>query len=174
MKPHTIKVVVPNSNQGKDHRKVFMKGRSTEMLIHSMCTLQQPLKVVVSNNQANRKTDGTPQAVTAPNPIPELEHILLGNPKLSNSLRIRAQRHKVFRNMRLVLCALEEPRPRRLGISDSLLSRECLAGDDEEGGLGITFAEFFSEVRSVDVGYEMGFQVAFGVSFESFGDHDGT
>jgi hypothetical protein len=126
------------------------------MFIHPVRASQQRLKIVVSNDQSDRKPNRTPQTIPTADPIPELEHMFFADPKLRDSLRIRAERNEMFRNVRLVLRPLEEPISGRSRVRDRLLRRERLGSDDEERSLVIAVSQRFSHVGSVDVGDEIG------------------
>src|ERR1700759_5292106 len=80
----TIEIVIPHSNESQDDRQIILQRRLFEMLIHAVCTFEQLLEIIVSDNQSDGKTDSTPQAISSTNPIPELEHVLFGNTKLGD------------------------------------------------------------------------------------------
>lgn len=137
-----------------------------------MRTFQQLFKVVVSHIQRDRQPNGTPQTIPSPNPIPELEHILFGDSKLRDSLRIRAECDKVLGDVCLIFGVREEPRPGAFGICDRLLRSKRLTCDDEQGCLRITFPKRLGYMRPVDVGYEVRGQIPLGVLLQGFRHHD--
>jgi hypothetical protein len=53
----TVEIRVPNAQQACNDRDVLLKGGSTEMHIHSMCTLQERMEVLVSNIDSHAQTD---------------------------------------------------------------------------------------------------------------------
>lgn len=138
-----------------------------------MSTLQQRLKVVVTDRKGDRQANRAPQRVPSTDPIPELEHVLLADPKLGDGLGVGRKRDKVLRDVGFVLGGLQEPLPRRGGVGDRLLGRERLGRDDEQRRLRVAQADGLCQVGSVDVGHEVGRQVALGVRLERFRDHDG-
>lgn len=144
------------------------------MLVHTVGTLEELLKVIVSDNQSDRQSDRTPKGITSADPVPELEHIFLRDAEGSDSLGVGTEGDEVLGNVCLVFGGLEEPVPSTLSISDRLLSGEGLAGDDEERSLGFTNPESLREMGSVDVGDEMGREAPLGIGLESLSNHDGT
>ena len=139
-----------------------------------MGALEELLKVVVSDDEGDREADGTPQAVPTADPIPELEHVLRGDAKLGRGGDVGAERDEMFRDVRLVLGVIEEPRAGGVGVGDGLLGGERLAGDDEQGAFGIAEAEGLREVGAVDVGDKVRGKIALGVRLEGLGDHHGA
>ena len=168
----TVEVVVPNANDSQDDRKVLLQRSLPEVLIHAMSTLEELLKVIVSDNQSDRQSDGTPEGITPADPVPELEHVFLRDTEGGDSLGVGTEGDEVLGNMTLVFGGLEEPVPSTLGVSDSLLSGEGLAGNDEESSLGVANPKSLSEMGSVDVGDEMGREVPLGIGLESLSNHD--
>src|ERR1700722_2997858 len=132
------------------------------MLVHPMCPPQQLLKILISYHQCDRQADGTPQTVPSPPPIPELEHVLLADPKLRNGLCIGAERRK----MCLGSNGLEEPSTGILRIRDGLLCRERLACDNKQSAFGVTQSERFGEMGAVYVGDKVSGEVALRVRLE--------
>lgn len=137
-----------------------------------MSTFEQLLKVLKANHQRDRQPNRTPKTVPSPYPIPKLEHVLLRDPKRSDSSSVRTERYEMFRNMRLVLGSVEEPVPCRLCVRDGLLGGECLARDDEQRRLGIRKTQSLSEMGPVDIGHKVCVQIPLRVVLERFGDHN--
>ncbi len=54
-----------------------------------------------------------------------------------------------------ILCRLQEPLLGRGGVGDSLLRRERLGRDDEEGRLGVQLLQGLGHVGAVNVGDEV-------------------
>ena len=144
------------------------------MLVYTVSTLEKLLEVIIADNKGDRQSDGTPEGVSSPNPVPELEHIFLRNPECGHGLGVGAESDEVLSNVSLVLCGLEEPVSGTLGVGDRLLSGECLACNDEECRLWIAGPQGLGEVGSIDVRDEAGSEVPLGISLESLGDHNGT
>ena len=168
----TVKVVIPNSNQRHQDWQVLLQRRLPEMLVHRMRSLEQLLKVIVSQDNRNRQPNRAPQTIPSPNPIPKLKHILFRNPKRLNCLRIRAQRNKMLGYMRLVLGTLKEPSTRRLRIRNRLLRRKRLARNNEQRRLGITLPQRLSYMRPIDIGHEKRLEIALRIGFERLGYHN--
>lgn len=168
-----VEVVVPYTEDGKQDRQVLLKRCGLEVFVHTVCASEQLLEVIVANDKRDGQADCTPQRVATTDPVPELEHVLLGDTECGDSLGIGAQRDEVLRNMCLVLRSLEEPITRALRVRNRLLSREGLARDDEERSLGIGLAQGLGEVRAIDVGHEVRLQIALRVGLERLRDHDG-
>lgn len=139
-----------------------------------MGTLEQLLKVVVSDHEGDRETDGGPEGVATADPVPEGEDVGLGDAKGGDGLCVRAECDKVLCDVSLVLCGREEPVPRALRVGNGLLGSECLTSDDEQGGLGVRDTQSLGQVRSVDVGDEVSCQITLGVRLEGLSDHDGS
>jgi hypothetical protein len=145
------------------------------MPIHPVRTLEQALKVIVPDDERDAQADRAPQGVPAADPVPELEHVLLRDPKLGHGGGVGRERDKVLGDVLLrgVGCG-EEPLLGGLGVGDRLLGRERLGGDDEERRFGVADFERLGDVRAVDVGYEVGREVALGVGLQRLGDHHGS
>lgn len=170
----TVKIVVPDADGGQDNREILLQGSLPEVLVHSVSALEELLKVIISNNESNRQSDGTPKGVSSADPIPELEHILLRDTEGGNGLGVCTEGDEMLGDMSLVFGGLEEPVSSALGIGNCFLSSEGFAGDDEERGLGVTNPQSLSEMGSVDVRDEVGREVPLGVGLESLGNHDGA
>jgi len=170
----TVKIVVPDADGGQDNREVPLQGGLPEVLVHAMSTLEELLKVIISDNESDRQSDGTPKGVPSADPIPELEHVLLRNTEGGNSLGVRTEGDEMLGDVSLVFGGLEEPVSSTLGVGDCFLSSEGFAGDDEERSLGVTNPHSLSEMGSVDVRDEVGREVSLGVGLESLGNHDGA
>jgi len=144
------------------------------MVVHGMSTSQELVEVLIANIQAYAQANGTPDTVSATNPVREGEHVLGVNAELADFRTVGGKSNEVLCNSRVVLGLLEEPFLCRVGVCDGLGSGEGLGRDEEEGGLWIGLAECFSDVGSVDVGDEVEGEVSLSVWLESFGDHDGA
>lgn len=169
-----VEVVVPDSQYSQNDRQVLLEGSCPEMLVHAMGTLEQLLKVVVANDESNRESDGTPQAVSSTDPVPELEHVLLGDTELGDGLGICAQCDEVLRDMGLVLSGTEEPIPRARSVGDGFLGGERLGSNYEQSCFGVAETKGLSKMGAIDVGHEVGSEIPLGVCLQCFGNHDGT
>ena len=170
----TVEIVVPEADDGQDDREVPLQGSLPEVLVHAVSTLEELLKVIISDNESDRQSDGTPKGVPSTDPIPELEHVLLRDTEGGDSLGIRTEGDEMLGNVSLVFGGLEEPVSSTLSVGDCLLSSEGFAGNDEERSLGVTNPQSLSEMGSVDVRDEVGREVPLGIGLESLGNHDGT
>lgn len=56
----TIEVIIPHANDRHDHRQIFLQGGLLEVFVHSMRTLEQFLKVIVTNNERDAQADRAP------------------------------------------------------------------------------------------------------------------
>jgi hypothetical protein len=101
------------------------------MLVHAMCAFEELLEIVVSDDQADGEADSAPETVPAADPVPELEHVLLGDTKLGHGGDVCAEGDKVLCDVDHVICVLEEPGAGGGGVGDGFLSGERLTGDDE-------------------------------------------
>ncbi|KAI3477404.1 hypothetical protein L1887_60923 [Cichorium endivia] len=167
-------VDVPDAEEGEEGGEVLLERGVLEVEVHLVCAEEELLKVVVADDDGDGEADGGPERVSAADPVPELEHVLLRDAKVGGGLDVGAECDKVLGDVRLVLCVLEEPVASGGGVGDGLLSGEGLGGDDEEGGLGVADAEGLGHVGAVDVGDKVGVEVALGVGLERLGDHDGA
>lgn len=170
----SVEVVVPNPDHSQQNRQVLLEGRSLEMLVHAVRTLEERLEVLEPDDEGDGETDGRPQTVPTADPVPELEHVGLGDAERGDGGGVGGERDEVLGDVRLVLRRLEEPVARARGVRDGLLRGERLAGNDEQGGFGVAQEEGLGDMGTVDVRDEVGGQVALGVGLEGFGDHDGT
>ena len=170
----TVKIVVPDTNDSQDDREVLLQGSLPEVFVHAVSTLEELLEVIISDNESDRQSDGTPKGVPSTDPIPELEHVILRYTEGGDGLGVRAEGDKMLGDVSLVFGGLEEPVSSTLSIGDCFLSSEGLAGNDEEGSLGVTNPQSFSKMGSVNVRDEVGCEVPLGVGLESLGNHDGT
>jgi hypothetical protein len=170
----TVEIVVPDADDSQDNGKVLLQRSLLEVLVHAVSTLEELLEVIIADDESDRQSDGTPEGVTPTNPIPELEHVLLSDAEGSDSLGVRTEGDEVLSDVGLVFGGLEEPVSGTLSVGDCLLSSEGLAGDDEEGGLGVANPQSLGEVGSVDIGDEVGGEVPLGVGLERLSNHDGT
>lgn len=139
-----------------------------------MCSAEKLLIILIADDESDGEADGAPKAVTAADPVPELEHVFSGDTEGGDGLGVGAKGNEMFGNVGLILCRSQEPFAGTGGVCDGLLGCESLASDDEECGLGMAETKSLSQVGSIDVGHEVGVEVALCISFEGFGDHDGT
>src|SRR5882757_5338994 len=112
----TVEVVVPDADNSHEHGKVVLERSLLEMLVHTVGTLKELLKVVIANIDGYGQADGAPQTVAPTNPVPEREHVCLVNAKCSDSLCVRAERDEVLGNVDLVLGCSQEPVTSGFGI----------------------------------------------------------
>lgn len=169
-----VKVVVPEPDEREEDGEVLLEWRGLEVLVHAMRTAKQLLKVVVPDDERDREADRGPERVAPADPVPELEHVGGRDAELGDRLRVRAQRDKVFRDVRLVLRRREEPLARGDRVRDRLLCRERLASDDKERRFRVAHTQRLRDVRAVDVGHKVRGQVALRVGLERLRDHDGA
>ena len=169
-----VEIVVPDADDSQDDGKVLLQRSLPEVLVHTVSTPEELLEVIVSDNESDRQSNGAPKGVTSADPVPELEHVLLGNTECGDDLGVRAEGDEVLGDVGLVFGGLEEPVSGALSIGDSFLSGEGLASNDEERSLGVANPQGLGEMSSIDVGDEVGGKVPLGVGLESLSDHDGT
>lgn len=170
----TVEIVVPETDDSQDYGKVLLQRGFLEVLVHAVSTLEELLEVLIADNEGDRQSDGTPEGVTSTDPVPKLEHVLLGDTEGSDSLGVRTEGDEMFGNVGLIFGDLEEPVSGTLGVGDRLLSGEGLASNDEERCLRVAKLQGLGEVSSVYIGDEVGCKVPLGVSLESLSNHDGT
>ena len=150
----TVEVVVPDPDDGEEHGVVFLERGGAGVGVHIVRATKESLKVLVPDHKRDREANCAPEAVAAASPVPEAEHVLLRDAERGDSLLIRAERDEVLRDISGGAGAadgIEEPSTGTLSIRDGLLGSEGLAGDDEEGTLGVARAEGLREVGAVDV-----------------------
>ena len=146
-----VEVVVPDTYDTQKDRKVAVERCLFEVFVHPMCTMQQLLKIVVTDVECDSEPNCTPQAVPPANPVPELEHVSVVNAECSDSLCVRAEGDKVLGNVRSISRAGQEPLSSRLSVGDGLLRGERLAGDDEQCALRVAQTENFREMCTIDI-----------------------
>lgn len=98
----TVEVVVPNADKSEDDGKVVLKLGGLEVLVHLVSTGEELVEVVETNVDSNGEADSRPKGVTAADPVPELEHVLLIDTKGSYTLSVGGEGHKVLGNVRLL------------------------------------------------------------------------
>lgn len=126
-----VEVIVPDTDEGKDYGQVLLERGLLEVQVHLVGTEEELLKVVVSDGEADGETDSGPERVSTTDPVPELEHVGLGDTELGDSGGVGGQGDKVLGDVRLFLGRLEEPLLGTLGVGDRFLGGESLGGDDE-------------------------------------------
>ena len=144
------------------------------MHVHRVRAIQHLLEVVIANGQHNTQTDRTPETVTTANPVPEAEHVFLGDTELRHGSFVRAESHKMLGDMRLVLGYIQEPVTRCHGVSDRFDRCEGLASNDEERRFGIAETKCFSHVRAINVGNKVHLKITLRVRAQCFTDHNGA
>ena len=167
-------VRVPDAQQTTKNGNVLLEGSLLEVLVHSVATSKEVVEVVVANVQADGETNGTPDGVTATDPVSESEHVLLVNTELGDLLLVGRESDEVLGNGRLVLCVSEEPLLGGVGVGGGLGSGEGLGGDKEESGLRVRVAESLGHVGTVNVGDEVKLHVALAVRLKGLRNHDGA
>src|SRR4029077_7586696 len=90
------KVVVPDREQTDEHRKVALKRRGAEVLIHFVKTIEQRAEIIRPDSQHGRKADRRVHRVTPAYPIPKAEHIRSVDSELGNLCGIGRDRDEVF------------------------------------------------------------------------------
>jgi hypothetical protein len=141
------------------------------VFIHTVRALEELFEMIVPDTQRDRQANRAPKTVPSADPVPELEHVRFVDTKGRDGFGIGAESDKVLRYMGLIAGSLEEPRSCGLGIRDGFLSRKRFTGDDEESSLRITFPQDLGDMRSVDVGNKVRFEVSLGVRLQSLRDH---
>lgn len=217
-----VEVVVPDSDGGEDSGKVLFQWSIAKMwgeqsasrsnvhnvstclsnphkvLIHRVPSLEQLDKLVESNVNSNRQTDGRPQAVASADPVPKGKHVFDVDAEFGDFGRVGGEGDKVFRDrfglikertliqkpsneLNLkdclttthVLCGLEEPSLGRVGVGDGLDRCKRLGGNNKQRRLRVEPLERLSHVRSVNVGNKVDIEPLLRVVLEGFGHHDG-
>ena len=136
-----VEVVVPDTEDREEDGQVLLERRGLEVLVHAVRALEELLDIVVADDERDRQTGGTPEGVPTADPVPELEHVRLGDAEGSDRLRVRGERDEVLRDVRLVLGRCEEPIAGALRVRNGLLRGERLAGNDEQSRLGVAETE---------------------------------
>jgi hypothetical protein len=167
-------VGVPDAQKTTENGDVLLEGSLLEVLVHGVSTSKEVVEVVVTNVQADGKTNGAPDGVTATDPVGEAEHVLLVNTELGDLGLVGRESNEVLCDCGFVLCVSEEPLLGSVGVGGGLSSGEGLGGDEEESSLGVRVAEGLGHVGTVNVGDEVELHVALAVRLKSLGDHDGA
>jgi hypothetical protein len=170
----TEEVGVPDAQKTTEDGDVLLEGSLLEVLVHGVSTSKEVVEVVVTNVQADGKTDGAPDGVTATDPVGKAEHVLLVNTELGDLGLVGRESNEVLCDCGVVLCVSEEPLLGSVGVGAGLSSGEGLGSDEEESSLGVRVAEGLGHVGTVNVGDEVELHVALAVRLESLGDHDGA
>ncbi len=148
-------VVVPDAQQPHHHGQILREGRGAEVFIHGMGAAQQGFEVVHAQVERNRKADRRPQRIAAPDPIPELEHVLGVNAKLCHRGCVGGHRGEVPGDGSLIVRRGQEPSAGRLRVSHRFLRGEGLGGYQEEHRFGVHELQGLDQVRAVNVGNEV-------------------
>ena len=69
-----------------------------EVLVHEMRSLQQFLKVVEADMQSDSQADRRPQRISAADPVPEAEHVLLSDAELGHRRFVGGQSREMKGN----------------------------------------------------------------------------
>ena len=95
----TGKIDVPDSQQGENDRHVLFRGRSLEVTIHVVGTLQQVIKALHTDTQGDRQADGRPQGIAPTDPIPENKHIIFIDAEFFHGSGVGRNSHKMTRHV---------------------------------------------------------------------------
>lgn len=174
-------VVVPNADEGEDHRHVLVGRGGLEVLIHFVGALVELHVVFEADAERDGEADGRPQGVAAADPVPEFEHVRGVDTEGSDGLGVGGERHEVLGDgLFVAIEGLEDCSLRRFGVRHSFKSREGLGSDNEERLLDVHLLEGFGHVSAVDVRNEVDFRRVFASSrlfsirLEGFGHHHRT
>ena len=69
------------------------------MVVHEMGSGQNLFEIVEPQMQWDGHSNGAPQRVPSPDPVPELEHVLLVDPEGLDLLGVGGQRDEMFGNV---------------------------------------------------------------------------
>jgi len=172
MRLSTIEIRIPNTQQTRNNRDILLQRRLTEMLIHSMSTLQELVEVLVSNVDGNAQSDSRPNTVSSTYPALEAKHVLGVDTELGDFSLVGGECNEVLGDVALSVGLLEEPFFGAVGVGDCLSSGEGLGCDEEESGFRVGVAECFGHVGTIDVGNKVEGLFAVAIEFEGFCNHD--
>ncbi len=97
-----IEVVVPDAEKSQDHGQVLLELGLGKVLVHGVGAGKEVLEVVKPDADRDGKADSRPERVAAANPVPELEHVGLGNAELGDALGVGREGDEVLSNVRLL------------------------------------------------------------------------
>ncbi len=171
-------VVVPNADEGEDHRHVLVGRGGLEMLIHLVGALVELHVVLEADAERDGEADGRPQGVAATHPVPEFEHVRGVDTEGGDGLGVGGERHEVLGDGLFVAVeGLEDGGLCGFGVRHGFKSREGLGSDDEERFFDVHLLEGLGHVGAVDVRNEVNFRGVFAgnrlvcIGLEGFGDH---
>ena len=166
-------VRVPDRQKTADDWDVLLQWSLQEVLIHGVCTGQELVKVIITNEESNAQANRRPDGVTATDPVLEAKHVLAVDSKFGNFSFVGRKSNKVFCNI-LILCGLQEPCFCCVGICRSLSGGEGLGSDEEQCCLRIGVFQSFCDMCTVDVADEVELEAWLAICFQCFCDHDWT
>src|SRR6185437_5685893 len=68
-------VGIPDGEQSEQDGEISLVGRSAEVLVHLVKSVEHGAEVVGSDGQHGRKADGGIHGIAAADPVPEAEHV---------------------------------------------------------------------------------------------------
>ena len=174
-------VVVPNADEGEDHREVLVGRSGLEMLIHFVSALVELHVVFETDAESNGEADCRPQRVTATHPVPEFEHVSRVDTECCDGFGVGGESHEVLCDGLFVTVeSLENCSLSSFGVRHGFKSRECLGSNDEERFFDVHLLERLGHVSAVDVRNKVDFRRSFAsnrlfcIRLQSFGDHHRT
>lgn len=129
MRLSTKEVRVPHAQKTTQDGNVLLERGLAEVAVHSVCTSQELVEVLVSNVQADGQANGRPDRVTATDPVREAEHVLGVNTELLDLLLVSRQSDEMLRDRFLIRGLLEEPLLGGVSVGGRLSGGERLGCD---------------------------------------------
>src|SRR6266404_8761965 len=105
----TVEVIVPDPDDGQEHRKIILQWRFSEVLVHVVCAAKEFFEIIVANDECDRQTYGTPERIPSADPVPEAKHVILGNTERGDGLLVRREGDEVLCNVSPILRGCKEP-----------------------------------------------------------------
>ncbi|KAH3666176.1 hypothetical protein OGAPHI_004365 [Ogataea philodendri] len=147
-----VEVVVPNCQQSTNKWNVLLDRSVLEVVVNSLSTFQELLKVLETNVQTHRGSNGRPHRVSSTNPVLETKHVLGVDTELGDLRSVGTESDEVLSNVCLVLGPLQEPVLGGVCVGTSFSSGESFGSNQEQGGLCVTLLQSLGNMGTIDVG----------------------
>ncbi len=152
LRGHAQEVAVPHAVQRQAHGQVVMQWRVQKVLVHGAATREQSPEGRRADADGQRQAERGPQRVAPAHPIPEQEGALRVVAELGRLGRRGGDGHQVPGDGVGRHAVVGQPVARAGGVGERLLRGEGLAGDDEQGALGVESAQHAPQGPGVGVG----------------------
>jgi len=98
-KPHTVEVIVPNTDESEDNGQVVLQLGLGKVLVHGVGTVEHLLEVFVTNRQTDGETDSGPERVSTSDPVPKGKHVSFGDTEFGDGVSVGGKGNEVLGNV---------------------------------------------------------------------------